>query len=136
MPAKKKKALFAVTSKTKYIAEQSDVPNQKFVWSYEIKIENHSKQIVQLLNRFWRFVDMMGHIEEIHGVGVVGLQPLIKPGQEFSYTSFCQLFAPQGTMEGYYEMQNLKDEKFKVEVPKFILSAPTPITRKYSSRLH
>lgn len=131
-----KKEKFIITAKTRYIPEQSDVPNHKFVWSYEILIKNNSKQIVQLLNRFWRFVDMMGHIEEIHGVGVIGLQPLIKPGQEFTYTSFCQLFAPQGTMEGYYEMQDLKDEKFQVIIPKFILSAPSPITRKYRSVLH
>ena len=134
MPAKK--ILLTVTVETKYIPEQSDITNQKFVWAYEIKVKNNGKEIVQLLNRFWRIIDMTGRIEEVHGVGVVGLQPIIKPGKEFSYTSFCQLFAPQGTMEGHYEMQNLEDQQFKIEIPKFILSAPTPITKLYRSRLH
>ena len=132
----KKKSLIVVTTHTSYVPEQSDLPNQKFVWSYEITIENNSEEIVQLLNRFWRIVDMTGKIDEIRGAGVVGLQPIIKPGRKFIYTSFCQLLAPQGTMEGYYEMQNLDEKHFKVEVPKFILSAPSSITKIFRSKLH
>lgn len=125
-----------VQSPTKYIMEQSDPTHQKFVWSYEITIINHTAEIVQLLHRYWRITDMTGRVEEIHGAGVVGLQPLIKPGKQFTYTSFCQLLTPQGTMEGFYELQNLEDNHFKVEIPKFILSAPSHITRIYRSILH
>lgn len=125
-----------VSAQPNYIADQSDPATQKFVWSYEITIVNKSVEIVQLLNRYWRITDMTGKIEEIYGAGVIGLQPIIKPGTQFMYTSFCQLTTPQGTMEGQYEMQNLEEQHFNVEIPKFILSAPTAITRTFRSKLH
>jgi ApaG protein len=135
MSKAKGKKIF-VAAKPAYVLEQSDPVNMKFVWSYEITIENQSNDIVQLLNRHWRITDTTGRIEEIRGAGVIGLQPLIKPGRRFIYTSFCQLATPQGTMEGYYEMQNIDEEHFDVNVPKFVLSAPTSITRAFRSRLH
>lgn len=119
-----------------YIEEQSDPPHRKFVWAYEITIVNNSNDIVQLLYRNWRITDMTGKVEEVHGAGVVGLQPIIKPGKQFVYTSFCQLATPQGTMDGYFEMQNLDEERFTVQVPKFILSAPSLISEAYRSKLH
>lgn|SRR3989338_10639823 len=125
-----------ISAQPSYIPAQSDPLNQKFVWSYEIKIVNESEDIVQLLNRFWRITDMTGKVEEVHGAGVIGLQPLIKPGKHFTYTSYCQLMTPQGTMEGYYEMQNLAEEHFRIEIPKFILSAPSSISKSYRSKLH
>src|SRR3990167_11300609 len=103
-----------VATAVSFIPDQSDLKGQKFIWVYEISIRNHSEQIVQLLTRFWRIIDMSGKIEEIRGIGVIGLQPIIKPGREFVYTSFCQLSTPQGTMEGKFEMQNLDDERFEV----------------------
>ncbi|OGT35926.1 MAG: Co2+/Mg2+ efflux protein ApaG [Gammaproteobacteria bacterium RIFCSPHIGHO2_12_FULL_37_14] len=125
-----------VTAHPSYIQAQSDPLHQKFVWSYEITIVNDSDQIVHLLSRYWRITDMTGKIEEVHGAGVVGLQPLIKPGKKFSYTSYCQLVSPQGTMEGHYEVQNIEEEHFRVVIPKFILSAPSSITKSYRSKLH
>lgn len=119
-----------------YVVEQSDILNQKFVWSYEITITNETDEIVQLLNRYWKITDMSGKVEEVRGAGVIGLQPIIKPGKQFVYTSYCQLATPQGTMEGHYEMQNLDELHFEVEIPKFILSAPAAITESYRSRLH
>lgn len=74
--------------------------------------------------------------EEIHGAGVVGLQPLIKPGKQFTYTSYCQLHTPKGSMEGYYEMQNLEDELFKIEIPKFVLTVPDSVMQVDLSKLH
>lgn len=133
---KKKTIPVTVSVKPAYVPEQSDPANQKFVWSYEVTVTNESEHIFQLLHRFWRIVDMTGRIEEIHGAGVVGLQPLIKPGKQFTYISFCQLITPQGTMEGYYDLQNLEEEHFNVPIPKFILSAPTAITSIYKSKLH
>lgn len=125
-----------INTKTSYVSEQSDPEHEKFIWSYEITIENGLDEIVQLLNRYWRITDMTGHVEEIRGQGVVGLQPLIKPEKKFVYSSFCQLQTPQGTMEGHYEMQNLDEVRFNVSVPKFILSAPSSINHSYRSRLH
>lgn len=119
-----------------YVTEQSDPNNHKFVWSYEISITNSSDEIVQLLHRYWRITDMTGKIEEVHGAGVVGLQPLIKPGKKFVYTSYCQLMTPQGTMEGHYELQNIEEEHFSVDIPKFVLVAPATITDPYRSILH
>lgn len=125
-----------VTADPNYVEEQSDPHHQKFVWCYEITITNQSQEIVQLLHRYWRITDTTGKIDEIHGAGVIGLQPLIKPGKQFIYSSFCQLATPQGTMEGHYDMQDLEEEHFKIAIPKFILSAPSSITRMFRSKLH
>lgn len=132
----KKELLLTVTARPSYIPEQSDPIQQKFVWAYEITINNESEQIVQLLNRFWRITEMTGKVEEVHGVGVIGLQPIIKPRRSFTYSSFCQLTTPQGTMEGYYELQDLNEKHYRVEIPKFILSAPSSLTKAFRSKLH
>lgn len=125
-----------ITAKAVYLADESIPSSQRFLWSYEMTIENQSDEIVQLLNRHWRITDMTGKVEEVRGPGVVGLQPLIKPSKSFTYTSFCQLNTPQGTMEGYYEMQNLDEIRFLAEIPKFILTAPSTVTSTYRSKLH
>lgn len=132
----KKSDQFVVVGHASYVPAQSDIEAEKFVWSYEIKIENNGDEIVQLLNRRWRIIDMTGKIEEIQGVGVIGLQPIIKPGKTFTYSSYCQLVTPQGTMGGEYEMQNLEEEHFLIEIPRFILSAPASVTKGYKSILH
>jgi ApaG protein len=125
-----------VHARPSYVQVQSDPEHQKFVWAYEITIKNNSNQILQLLSRVWTITDMTSHVERIEGIGVVGMQPLIKPGKEFSYQSFCQLTTPQGTMEGKYVMQNLEEELSLALIPKFILSAPPGILRSFGSRLH
>lgn len=132
----KKESVMLVSAKPNYVHEQSDPVALKFVWSYEMTIENHTDEIVQLLSRHWKITDTSGHIEEVKGMGVIGLQPIIKPGARFIYTSFCQLATPQGTMEGVYVMQDLSERHFEVDIPKFILSAPTSITRAFRSKLH
>ncbi|MCD6040051.1 MAG: apaG [Gammaproteobacteria bacterium] len=119
-----KKMNISVTAKAVYLPDQSSAEEHRFLWSYEITILNQSDQIVQLLNRCWRITDVSGHIEEVQGPGVIGLQPLIKVGKSFSYASFCQLLTPQGSMEGSYEMQTLDEERFTVQIPKFILISP------------
>ncbi len=133
---KRKSLNIVIKPQAAYAAEQSDPSSEKFVWSYKVEIHNNSRQTIQLLARRWFITDMAGKIEDIQGTGVVGLQPLIKPGYWFSYTSCCQLLTPLGTMEGYYEVQNLKQELFVVDIPKFVLSAPPAITRVYKSILH
>lgn len=131
-----KKLVITVKSRPSYVAAQSDPANHKFLWAYEVTIKNESDEIVQLLNRRWIITDMAGRVEEVQGAGVIGLQPLIKPGKEFLYTSYCQLLTPQGTMEGTYEMQNLEEEHFNIEIPKFVLSAPSSVLQSFRSMLH
>jgi ApaG protein len=119
-----KKIKMSVVAHAVYLPEHSLIEHHRFFWSYEVMITNESDQVVQLLNRYWRITDMSGNREEVRGPGVIGLQPLIKAGKSFSYTSFCQLATPQGSMEGNYEMQTLDEERFIVEIPKFILTSP------------
>jgi len=126
----------SVVCNATYLPDQSSIESHRFLWSYEITINNESDQIVQLLSRYWRIVDMMGHIEEVRGPGVVGLQPLIKPGKTFTYTSFCQLMTPQGEMEGNYTMQTLDEVNFIIPIPKFILFSSDSITTAFRARLH
>src|SRR5947209_2629851 len=104
--SKSNKKEITVTVKPIYLEEHSAPENDFYIWSYEITIVNNSEDIIQLLNRHWEITDQDGHIEEVEGPGVIGLQPLIKPQRSFSYSSFCQLSTPQGSMKGYYEMQN------------------------------
>ncbi|HEX4045242.1 MAG TPA: Co2+/Mg2+ efflux protein ApaG [Gammaproteobacteria bacterium] len=125
-----------VNAQAGYEPSQSSPSTQRFIWNYQITIVNQSDDYVQLLSRYWLITDMTGRIEEVVGTGVVGLQPLIKPKKQFTYISYCQLPTPQGTMEGYFEMQNLEEERFRIEVPKFILSAPSSITQSFRSILH
>ena len=131
-----KEKKFVVRTKPQFLASQSNPQQQQFVWTYEIAIQNNSADIVQLLGRRWLITDLSGRVEEVQGPGVVGLQPIIKPGKTFTYTSFCQLATPQGTMEGEYELQDLDENLFIIPVPKFILTAPTAWTQPYRSILH
>lgn len=131
-----KKIKIQVSAKATYLPEESSPVNQRFLWSYEMTVMNQSEEIVQLLNRYWRITDLSGKVEEVRGPGVVGLQPIIKPGKAFTYTSFCQLNTPQGTMEGYYELQSLDEIRFLAEIPKFILTSPVTVTAGYRSKLH
>lgn len=132
----KKNLKIKITSKTIYLPDQSSIEEQRFLWTYEMTVENDSDEIIQLLNRYWRITDLTGHVEEIRGPGVIGLQPVIKPKKSFVYSSYCQLVVPQGTMEGYYEIQNLDEARSVIEIPKFILSTPSDITVLYRSKLH
>lgn len=130
-----KKITMNIAAHPTYLSEQSS-KSHSFLWSYEITIQNDSQEIVQLLNRYWRIVDMTGHVEEVRGPGVVGLQPIIKPGKKFMYNSLCQLTTPQGSMEGHYEFQTLDEETFTVPIPKIILLAPEDVAAAFRSRLH
>ncbi|MDF2529499.1 MAG: apaG [Gammaproteobacteria bacterium] len=107
----------------KFLPEQSSASEQTYTWTYEISITNRSEKMVQLLNRYWIITDLNGHVEEVKGPGVVGLQPLIKPGETFSYSSFCGLHTQSGTMRGIYEMQDLDRNKFQVAIPEFLLTS-------------
>lgn len=96
-----------------------------FAFSYEITIENHSKDSVQLNSRHWEIHDALNEIELVDGEGVVGKKPVLKPGETYTYTSGCLLTSPFGAMSGFFNMINFTSTKsFKVIVPTFKLSAP------------
>lgn len=111
--------------KTKHIEEQTDAKNHRFVFAYTITICNNEALPVQLLNRYWLITDANGKKVEVRGAGVVGEQPVIKPGDEYSYTSGCILETEVGTMEGFYEM-SLDDAPLEqVTIPVFRLAVPS-----------
>ncbi len=114
----------AVTVTPCFLGNQSDPGNARFVWSYKVDIENMSNRPVRLRSRFWRITDACGHIEEISGTGVVGDQPLIGPGECYSYTSGTPLETPSGIMEGYYLMEVEGEGMIKVAIPPFSLDSP------------
>jgi ApaG protein len=96
-----------------------------YAFSYEISIENHSKDSVQLTSRHWEIFDSLNDVEIVDGEGVIGKKPVLKPGETHSYSSGCLLSSPFGAMLGHFNMINFTStKKFKVIVPTFKLSAP------------
>ncbi len=113
-----------VTARPAYQEEQSSPGENRYVWAYHIRIENLGTETVQLLNRYWHITDSLGHVEEVRGPGVVGEQPVLRPGEAYEYTSGCPLSTPSGIMLGRYEMQGAQGEPFEVEIPAFSLDSP------------
>jgi ApaG protein len=96
-----------------------------FAFSYEITIENSSKDTVQLITRHWEIFDSLNEIEIVDGEGVIGKKPVIKPGESHTYSSGCLLSSPHGAMKGFFNMINFTTTRnFRVIVPSFRLSAP------------
>lgn len=96
-----------------------------FAFSYQITIENHSKDSVQLISRHWEIFDSLNESEIVDGEGVIGKKPVLKPGELHTYSSGCLLSSPYGSMKGYFSMINFTSTRnFKVIVPTFRLCAP------------
>ena len=107
-----------------FLEEQSAPDRNHFVWAYRVNIRNQGSQTVQLVNRHWRITDKMGRLQEVKGPGVVGEQPVLKPGESYDYTSGCPLETPSGIMVGSYEMTTPDGKRFLVEIPAFSLDSP------------
>ena len=107
-----------------YLIEQSDPSNNRWFWSYHVRIENGADRSVQLLSRSWRITDGHGVVHEVHGEGVVGEMPLIAPDSSFDYVSGCPLDTPSGSMTGSYRMVDEEGSAFEVAIPEFALAAP------------
>ena len=119
-----------ITALPTFLEDQSDVEEGQFVWAYTIQIENHGEQTVQLINRTWQVTDAGGQLQEVHGPGVVGEQPVLDPGQAFQYTSGTVLNTPSGLMAGSYEMLNKETgDMFLVDIPLFSLDSPCQTAR-------
>jgi ApaG protein len=114
----------AVSVRPFYLEEQSEPDEDRFVWAYRVNIQNKGTETVQLLNRHWRITDKLGRLQEVKGPGVVGEQPVLKPGESFEYTSGCPLTTPSGIMVGTYEMATTDGVRFSVEIPAFSLDSP------------
>lgn len=110
--------------KTRFLDNQSEPEENRFVFSYTITIENNENESVQLLSRHWIIRDANNKLEEVIGEGVVGEQPIIEPGEIYEYTSGAILDTEIGTMEGFYEMRYSDGEIRKATIPLFTLSVP------------
>jgi ApaG protein len=115
-----------ITVRPIYLDQHSSPSDHHYVWAYHVRIENEGAEIVQLRNRHWRITDAYGRLQEVRGPGVVGEQPILKPGQSFEYTSSCPLSTPSGIMVGDYEMITEAGEHFLARVPPFSLDIPPP----------
>ena len=114
----------SVTVKPVYLEDQSSPEDDHFVWAYWVKIENQGADTVQLRNRYWRITDSQGQVQEVRGAGVVGEQPVLKPGESFEYTSGTPLSTPSGIMLGTYQMEGNDGGTFDVAIPPFSLDSP------------
>jgi ApaG protein len=109
---------------TNFLDEQSNPAQNRWFWSYHIRIENHRDDPVQLLTRHWKITDGHGGVNHVDGDGVVGEQPLLKPDGSHDYVSGCPLPTPSGIMEGHYRFIRADGSTFLVEIPRFKLVAP------------
>jgi len=120
----KKKYNIEVRSTPEFIADQSDVENDHFVFAYTMTIRNTGTVPAQLIARHWIITDAEDKVQEVRGLGVVGHQPLLQPGESFEYTSGCALPTPVGTMRGSYQMIAEDGTHFDAEIPEFTLAIP------------
>ena len=109
---------------SQYSAEHSQPFQNQWFFLYTIEISNESEETVQLISRHWIITDASNHVEEVRGLGVVGKQPVLAPGESFEYTSGCPLTTPFGSMRGTYQMVTVNGKRFDVEVAPFALTEP------------
>ncbi|OZA29947.1 MAG: Co2+/Mg2+ efflux protein ApaG [Hydrogenophilales bacterium 17-64-11] len=122
--AEGKKYRISVNVNTTYLAEQSDPSADRYVFAYTVTIANTGTVAAQLISRHWIITDAENVTQEVKGLGVVGEQPLLRPGESFEYTSGTALATPVGTMRGSYQMVAEDGNKFDAEIPQFTLAMP------------
>lgn len=113
-----------VLVKTQYLENQSDPDRSNYVFAYAITIKNTGQVAAQLISRHWIIVDSNNQRQEVRGLGVMGHQPLLQPGEQFEYTSGTSLATSQGSMHGKYFCVAEDGEQFEVMIPEFVLSLP------------
>jgi ApaG protein len=119
-----KKYSVAVAAKAFYVEDQSDADKNHYVFGYTIRVTNTGTVAAKLVSRHWVITDSNHRVEEVRGLGVIGQQPTLEPGQSFEYTSGCPLATPVGTMRGEFEMVGVDGHKFEARIPEFTLSVP------------
>jgi ApaG protein len=117
-----------VTVEPDFLPERSSVAKSEYFWSYTIVITNTGAETVQLQTRHWIIIDATGHRHEFRGEGVVGEQPVLRPGERFEYTSGVPLRTASGIMTGRYQMVSESGEHFEIEVPTFSLDSPDGVS--------
>ncbi|MFC4158424.1 Co2+/Mg2+ efflux protein ApaG [Chitinimonas lacunae] len=122
--AESKKYDISVTVHSHYIPEQSDEQAARYVFAYEVTIINTGTVTAQLLSRHWIITDADNQVQEVRGMGVVGEQPTLRPGQAFQYVSGTSLTSPVGTMEGSYQFMAEDGQAFEAPIPSFVLAIP------------
>jgi ApaG protein len=114
---------FSVKVQPQYLPDQSAPEQGVYTFAYTVTITNTGKMTAQLIARAWNINDANGHHEKVKGLGVVGEQPLLKPGESFEYTSGCRLRTPTGTMHGSFFCVAEDAERFEADIPMFVLDA-------------
>ncbi|QCI79723.1 Co2+/Mg2+ efflux protein ApaG [Hankyongella ginsenosidimutans] len=115
---------FVVRVRPVFLDDQSDEADGKYLWGYEIRVENHGDVTAQLRSRHWIITDGNGMVQEVTGDGVVGEQPTLEPGEAFTYGSGCPLNTPTGFMAGRYQMVAEDGRAFEIDIPAFSLDSP------------
>lgn len=113
-----------VTVTPQYLPDQSEPDEQQFIFAYTVRITNSGKYPAQLISRHWIITDGQQRVQEVRGLGVVGQQPLLGPGETFEYTSGCPLPTPVGTMRGSYHCVGENGVPFDVPIGEFVLAMP------------
>jgi ApaG protein len=114
----------AVSVEPSYLESHSSPAHGQYVWAYRVTIENRGTETLQLLSRHWMITNAHGEFSEVKGPGVIGQQPILRPGESHTYTSGTQLNTPSGMMGGSYQMETAAGEQFDIEIPTFSLHLP------------
>jgi len=122
--AQEKRYEVAVSAKTQYLPEESDESAGRYAFTYTITIRNVGNVTAQLISRHWIITDSRGLVQEVRGLGVVGAQPVLRPGESHEYTSGTAITTPVGTMRGSYQMAAEDGNRFDASIPEFTLSVP------------
>ena len=122
--ANSKKYQIDVSAAPQYVSEQSDPDAERYVFAYTITLENVGTVAAQLISRHWIITDGNSNVQEVRGLGVIGEQPLLRPGEKYEYTSGCQLDTPVGIMRGTYQMMAEDGTAFEADIPAFTLAIP------------
>lgn len=122
--AESKKHEITINVLTQYLPEQSEPEAGRYFFIYTIAVTNSGTVAAQLISRHWIITDAEGKVDEVRGLGVVGNQPLLKPGESFEYTSGCPLATPVGTMRGSYQMVAEDGTRFEAPISEFVLAMP------------
>jgi ApaG protein len=115
---------FSINVRPQYLVEHSNPDEEKYVFAYTVTIRNTGEHTAQLISRHWIITDGNNAVEEVRGAGVVGEQPVLKPGEAFEYTSGCPLPTPVGSMRGSYQCVADDGTAFEAPIPEFVLSTP------------
>ena len=113
-----------VTVRSEYMADRSSAASKQYAFAYTVNIANQGTETAQLKSRHWIISDAFGAVQEVRGEGVVGAQPVLRPGEEFEYTSWCVIGTPAGSMRGTYQMVTTEGDRFDAEIAPFPLDRP------------